>query len=61
MTIVSELPEKRGIDTIQFRLNNGSISAAVYSYPVHEKDAVFTPSISIPEGYSLLITKSACL
>ncbi|MBO4537841.1 MAG: hypothetical protein J5694_03130 [Erysipelotrichaceae bacterium] len=38
-TIVSELAEKRDIDTIQFRLTDGSLSAAVYSYPVHEKDA----------------------
>ena len=38
-TIISELPEKRDTDTIQFRLNDGSISAAIYSYPVHERDA----------------------
>ena len=37
-TIVSELTEKRDIDTIQFRLSDGSLSAAIYSYPVHEKD-----------------------
>ena len=37
-TIVSELAEKRDIDTIQFRLSDGSLSAAIYSYPVHEKD-----------------------
>ena len=38
-TIVSELTDKRDIDTIQFRLTDGSLSAAVYSYAVHEKDA----------------------
>lgn len=38
-TIVAELPEKRDIDTIQFRLNDGSLTAAIYSYPVHEKDS----------------------
>ena len=38
-TIVSELAEKRDIDTVQFRLSDGSLSAAIYSYPVHEKDA----------------------
>ena len=38
-TIVSELTDKRDIDTIQFRLTDGSVSAAVYSYPIHEKDA----------------------
>ena len=37
-TIVSELTDKRDIDTIQFRLTDGSVSAAIYSYPVHEKD-----------------------
>ena len=39
-TIVGELPEKRDAYETHFRLTDGSISAAVYAYAVHEQDDI---------------------
>ena len=37
-TIVCEISEKREETIKQFRLTDGSIAAAIYDIPVHEKD-----------------------
>ena len=36
--IVSEIPEKRSAAEKHFRLNNGALAAAVYTYEINEQD-----------------------